>query len=419
MSDLFVSYSRDDYEFVKKFHKAIQSTERDSWTDSFDIPIGEKFWDQITKGIDEADTFVFIMSPSSVEKVFRKENYEWCQREIEYAAKQNKRIIPIVSQEGFILDKNILTHKILSERNWIFFNDPSEFDNSLQVLIQAIDFDLSNIKKHAELTLHRYRRTNKSYTEDLGDGVKLTLMLIPASEFLMGAPKDEPEGYKYEKPQHLVKVPQFLMGRYPITQAQWHVVCGYPQIERELNSDPSEFKGDNRPVENVSWDDAQEFCKRLSAQTGKEYRLPSEAQWEYGCRAGTKTRFHFGEIITAEIANYSGTEIYNNGPKREYRQQTMEVGMFPANEWGLHDMHGNVWEWCEDDWHSNYEGAPNDGSAWVETDRESTRGLLRGGAWKDVTPVHCRSACRHSNSRDRHNNCIGFRVCCVLPRTFS
>ena len=249
--------------------------------------------------------------------------------------------------------------------------------------------------------------------------MKLTLMLIPASEFLMGAPKDEPEGYKDEKPQHLVKVPQFLMGRYPITQAQWHVVCGYPQIERELNSDPSEFKGDNRPVENVSWDDAQEFCKRLSAQTGKEYRLPSEAQWEYGCRAGTKTRFHFGEIITAEIANYSGTEIYNNGPKREYRQQTMEVGMFPANEWGLHDMHGNVWEWCEDDWHSNYEGAPNDGSAWVETDRESTRGLLRGGAWKDVTPVHCRSACRHSNSRDRHNNCIGFRVCCVLPRTFS
>ena len=244
--------------------------------------------------------------------------------------------------------------------------------------------------------------------------MKLTLMLIPASEFLMGAPKDEPEGYKDEKPQHLVKVPQFLMGRYPITQAQWHVVCGYPQIERELNSDPSEFKGDNRPVENVSWDDAQEFCKRLSAQTGKEYRLPSEAQWEYGCRAGTKTRFHFGEIITAEIANYSGTEIYNNGPKREYRQQTMEVGMFPANEWGLHDMHGNVWEWCEDDWHSNYEGAPNDGSAWVEIDRKSTNRLLRGGSLYNI-PVICRSACRGNYSRGIRDYDIGFRVGCVPP----
>ena len=173
MSDLFVSYSRDDYEFVKKFHKAIQSTEREAWIDSSDIPKGEKFWDQITKEIDKADTFVFIMSPSSVERASSNEGYEWCRREIEYAAKQNKRIIPIVSQEAVILernilDKNILAHKILSERNWIYFGDPSDFDNSLQVLIQAIDFDLSNIKKHAELTLHRYRRTNKSYTRRSG-----------------------------------------------------------------------------------------------------------------------------------------------------------------------------------------------------------------------------------------------------------
>ncbi len=269
------------------------------------------------------------------------------------------------------------------------------------------------------LTLHRYRRTNKSYTEDLGEGVKLTLMLIPAGEFLMGAPEDEPESYADEKPQHLVNVPQFLMGRYPITQAQWRrVVYGYPQIKRELNPDPSEFKGDNRPVENVSWEDAQEFCERLSAQTRKEYRLPSEAQWEYGCRAGTKTPFHFGEIITAEIANYNGTEIYNNGPEGEYRKQTIEVGMFPANEWGLHDMHGNVLEWCEDDWHSDYEGAPSDGSAWVESDRESTNRLLRGGSWNN-DPVNCRSAYRGNDSRDGRNGNIGFRVCCVPPRTFS
>ena len=268
------------------------------------------------------------------------------------------------------------------------------------------------------LTLHCYRRTNRSYTEDLGNGVKLTLMLIPAGEFLMGAPEDEPESDDDERPQHLVNVPQFLMGRYPITQAQWRVVSGYPQIERKLNPDPSRFKGDNRPVERVSWNDAQEFCQRLSAQTGKDYRLPTEAQWEYGCRAGTKTPFHYGEIITAEIANYRGTTTYNNGPKGEYREQTIDVGMFPANEWGLHDMHGNVWEWCEDDWHSDYEGAPNDGSAWVETDRESTNRLLRGGCWSYL-PVYCRSACRNNYSRVFRYDDLGFRVCCVPPRTFS
>ena len=268
------------------------------------------------------------------------------------------------------------------------------------------------------LTLHRYRRTNKSYTEDLGDGVKLTLMLIPSGEFLMGAPEEEPGSQGNERPQHLVEVPQFLMGRYQITQAQWRVVYGYPQIERELNPDPSRFKGDHRPVERVSWEDAQEFCERLSAQTGKEYRLPSEAQWEYCCRAGTKTPFHFGEIITAEIANYNGTGIYNNGPKGEYREQTTEVGMFPANEWGLHDVHGNVLEWCEDDWHSNYEGAPNDGSAWVEINRKSTRRVLRGGSWFN-NPVGCRSACRDHDSRVIRLNGFGFRLCCVPPRTFS
>ena len=248
--------------------------------------------------------------------------------------------------------------------------------------------------------------------------MKLTLMLIPAGEFLMGAPEDEPGSQGNERPQHSVEVPQFLMGRSPITQVQWRVVAGYPQIERELNPDPSRFKGNNHPVEKVRWDDAQEFCQRLSAQTGKEYRLPSEAQWEYCCRAGTTTPFHYGETITSEIANYRGIKIYNNGPKGEYREQTVEVGMLPANEWGLHDMHGNVWEWCEDDWHSDYEGAPNDGSAWVETDRKSMSRLLRGGSWYN-DPVVCRSSFRDYVSLVNRVNDIGFRVCCVPPRTSS
>lgn len=270
----------------------------------------------------------------------------------------------------------------------------------------------------SNLTVYRYRRTNKSYTEDLGNGVGLTLMLIPAGEFVMGAPVEEPESLIQERPQHRVRVAQFLMGRYPVTQAQWRVVAGYDRIDRELDPNPSRFKGDNRPVERVSWEDGQEFCRRLSARTGKEYRLPSEAEWEYGCRAGTETPFHYGETITSELANYNGSYTYNNGPKGEDRGETTEVGLFPANEWGLHDMHGNVWEWCEDGYHGSYEGAPEHRSDWLGSDRENTEKVLRGGSWFG-NPGNCRSACRYYDSRDFISFGIGFRVCCVAPRTFS
>ena len=278
--------------------------------------------------------------------------------------------------------------------------------------------DISSNTLPNHLTLHRYKRTNKSYTEDLGNDVKFTLMLIPAGEFSMGAPAEEPESGNDERPQHLVKVPQFLMGRYPVTQAQWRVVAGYDGSAQELDPDPSDFKGDNRPVENVSWDDAQEFCRRLSAQTGKNYRLSSEAQWEYACRAGMTTAFHFGETITPELANYYTESSYNGSPTSENRGETTDVGCFPANDWGLCDMHGNVWEWCEDDWHDSYEGAPSDGSAWVESDRTETRRLLRGGSWFD-DPGGCRSAVRYDDSRDDRYDFVGFRVCCVPPRLSS
>ena len=227
----------------------------------------------------------------------------------------------------------------------------------------------------------------------------------------MGAPKKESESRDSERPTHEVTVQSFYMGRHQVTQAQWKVVAGYPQIDRPLNPDPSNFKGDRLPVEKVDWDDAQEFCNRLSAHTGKTYRLPSEAEWEYACRAGTTTAFHFGETIAPELANYRGISTYNDGPKGEYREKTIGVGSFPANAWGLHDMHGNVWEWCEDDWHSNYDRAPDDGSAWVESDRKSTYWLLRGGSWYDI-PVNCRSATRNYYTRDFRDYIVGFRVSC-------
>ncbi len=268
----------------------------------------------------------------------------------------------------------------------------------------------------ADLLLRPEDRQASYFTERLADSADLQMILVPSGEFQMGSPKNEPERSKNEDPQHLVNVPSFFMGRYPITQAQWRFVAGLPQVEQALNPDPSNFKGDTLPVEKVSWYNATEFCVRLSAHTKRTYRLPSEAEWEYACRAGTTTPFYFGDIITTDVVNYHGEYSYNNSPTGEYRKKTTPVDHFEfANAWGLSDMHGNVWEWCEDHWHSNYEGAPTDGSAWLSENADASR-VIRGGSWSSL-PVYCRSACRPDISPRETNIDLGFRVVCSSPRT--
>ncbi|WP_413167688.1 formylglycine-generating enzyme family protein [Capilliphycus salinus ALCB114379] len=278
---------------------------------------------------------------------------------------------------------------------------------------------MSNDSNEKRIIITRYKRTGQYFTENLGDGVGLDMVLIPGGTFLMGSPEDELESRDNERPQHEVTIQPFFLGRYTVTQVQWRVVASYPQVDRELNPDPSVFKGDNRPVENVNWEDVIEFCKRLSHKTGREYKLPSEAQWEYACRAGTRTPFHFGETITTDLANYDGTNdqsgLYSKVRKGEYQEQTTDVGSFPPNNFGLHDMHGNVFEWCEDDWHDNYEGAPIDGSAWIDEDRTNTDRVLRGGSWDTFSSI-CRSACRISIYRHIVFD-ISFRVVCMMPLT--
>ena len=281
------------------------------------------------------------------------------------------------------------------------------------------------------------------------------MVLIPDGSFWMGTEDEEIErlvkeyeweGYRRERPQHQVNISRFFMGRYPITQEQWRVVAGWEQVEREFKSDdPSHFKEDyedidrwQRPVENVSWEDAKEFCARLSEKTKREYRLPTEAEWEYACRAVKgedltveewnrkyHQPFHFGETISTELANYGGTDLiihgkafpgnYGRGVKGIYRKQTTPVGYFKvANNFGLSDMHGNVWEWCEDDWHENYQGASEDGSPWVS--KSSGTKVRRGGSWLP-SPHYCRSAFRFCDPYHDLYFDIGFRVVCVPPRT--
>jgi formylglycine-generating enzyme required for sulfatase activity len=246
--------------------------------------------------------------------------------------------------------------------------------------------------------------------EDLGNDIQLDMMLIPGGTFLMGSPESEEGRYSDESPQHEVTIEPFFMGKYQVTQEQWRFVAQLPQVNRELEQDPSYFKGDNRPVEQVSWEDAVEFCDRLSQYTGRTYRLPSEAEWEYACRAGTKTPFHFGDNITTDLVNYDGTYPYKSAPKGKYREQTTDVGTFPPNAFGLYDMHGNLDEWCLDDWHENYIDAPTDGSAWNSQSGSNTK-LLRGGSWL-YNARNCRSANRNRNLRGIRGNFYGFRVVC-------
>lgn len=238
---------------------------------------------------------------------------------------------------------------------------------------------------------------------DLGNGVAMELMRIPGGRFQMGSPRRPDSSFNDEAPVHDVRIREFLLARYPVTQAQWKAVMG---------NNPSYHKGDRLPVETVSWEEAREFCRKLNERLGSggaaSFRLPSEAEWEYAARAGTTTDYAFGDSINPDQVNYDG----NHPPERRkgrYRGRTVEVGSLgPPNGWGLYDMHGNVSEWCEDDYHGSYDGAPNDGRPWVDLVRASFR-VNRGGGWYDPA-VNCRSAARGYDAPGYRGFIIGFRV---------
>jgi formylglycine-generating enzyme required for sulfatase activity len=275
------------------------------------------------------------------------------------------------------------------------------------------------------LLLKRTSHKAQFFRERLSNTVSLDMMLISSGTFLMGSSENEidsatptlHERNPNQSPQHYVTVPSFCMGKYPITQEQWRVVSNLPQVERELNPEPSEFSGGIRPVEQVSWFDAQEFCARLSKFTKREYRLPSEAEWEYACRAKTTSPFHFGETITTDLANYHGEDYYGRGSIGINREKTTSVGTFPPNVFGLHDMHGNVLEWCLDCYHQDYKGAPTDGSAWIDPDTTNMERIMRGGAWNTFPQFCCSASRAHYIPNIRRASNQGFRIACNIKKT--
>jgi eukaryotic-like serine/threonine-protein kinase len=285
--------------------------------------------------------------------------------------------------------------------------------------LKSFDFDVVTVDATGGIT-DRKKGQARYVAEDLGGGMTLDMVEIPGGGFTMGSPANEADRSNDEGPPHQVTTTGFNMGKFEVTQAQWRAVASLPKVGRDLDPDPSKFKGDNLPVEQVSWEDAMEFCVRLSEANGRTYRLPSEAEWEYACRAGTTTALAFGETVTPELVNYDGNYPYGsaaNGSaaKGTYRETTTAAGSagYP-NAFGLYDMHGNLWEWCMDYWHESYSGAPTDGSSWQRGGDASLR-VLRGGSWYS-SASSCRSASRRRLSPDYRDDNLGFRVV-VAART--
>lgn len=261
-------------------------------------------------------------------------------------------------------------------------------------------FETVSVDGNGEI-IERHPGAATCLTASLGERVTLDLVSIPGGTFVMG----DARHHQDEQPLRQVTVSPFYIGKYPITQAQYRAIMG---------DDAGLGVGADYPIENISWHDAIEFCHKLSQLTGKTTTLPSEAQWEYACRAGTNTAFHFGDTITPDVANYNGDYPYGGAPRGENREQTTPVGSFPANAFGLYDMHGNVWEWCLDAYQPSYQGAPTDGSAGVDlslTEGDLKR-VMRGGAW-DYVARGCRSAVRCSLAAGIRMGGCGLRVVLV------
>ena len=229
------------------------------------------------------------------------------------------------------------------------------------------------------------------------------MVALPVGEFLMGSPEDEEGRFNDEGPQHRVTIGRrFAIGRYPVTFDEYDYFC--EATERKKPEDKG-WGRSRQPVVVVSWRDAVAYCAWLASKTGQPYRLPSEAEWEYACRAGTTTRYAFGDAITPKDANYSESNL----------GKTAEVGSYSPNAWGLYDMHGNVWEWVEDIYHDSYKGAPTDGTAWIDSEGEnsSRNRVIRGGSWY-ISPRDLRSANRNWIVPGNRYNILGFRVARTL-----
>ncbi|MEY2914084.1 MAG: Serine/threonine-protein kinase pkn1 [Cyanobacteriota bacterium] len=412
---VFLSHASEDKEtFARELYERLISENYRVWFDEKEIEWGDKLDSKITEGLKKSQYGMVVISPNYFAK-----HKEWTLMEFDKIL-ESEKILPILHGIDLQQIKKDYEEEYKRIKNWAAISSDPGIEYIVQKTREKLGIPTKRFEfKTAEISTNLLSTVTKTksaeyFTQNLRNGVTLEMVSIPGGTFIMGSPENEEGYHSSESPQHQVTVPPFFMGKYPVTQEQWRVVAALPKVKIDLESDPSCFKGNgstsltnNLPVECVSWNDAQEFCARLSQMANKTYRLPTEAEWEYACRGGTTTPFYCGETISTDLANYDGNYTYGQGQKGEYREKTTEVGKFPANPFGLYDMCGNVWEWCEDGWHENYINAPTDGSAWTCPSTEYM--LLRGGSW-NLSAGSCRAADRFGNSRDGRGNYCGFRV---------
>ncbi|NEZ60332.1 SUMF1/EgtB/PvdO family nonheme iron enzyme [Adonisia turfae] len=440
MIRIFLAHASEDKAAVTDLYNRLKASGFEPWLDKVNLLPGQSWRAEIPKAIKNSHVFIACLSQKSIQKQgYIQREFKMALNEMADRPSGQIYLIPVRLDDCRIPDLRQEDYGIsLSDYQWVNFFESDGYDRLVkgietgfadvlaqpgasQPALETFSFEVVTVDRKGTVN-HREQKSAAYYRADLGSGVYLDLVKIPWGRFWMGSPDSETDRFDREGPQHKVQVPEFYMGKYPVTQRQWRAVSLLDDVDIELKPDPSQFKGDSRPVERVSWYETVEFCQRLARHTGAEYRLPSEAEWEYACRAGTATSFHFGATITTELANYRGTDAkeygwsgsYGAGPKGEYRQQTTDIGRFSANAFGLYGMHGNVYDWCQDHWHDNYDGAPTDGSAWI-TDNEQARRVVRGGAW-NYSPRYCRSAYRVNGTPGYRVNYIGFRVVCSAPR---
>jgi len=383
---IFLCHSSGDKPEVRNLYKRLSSDGFDPWLDEEDLLPGQEWKVEIPKAVKTSDVVIVCLS----HKAINKSGY--VQREIKFALDKAEEqpegtifLIPLKLEECDVPER-------LQRWQWVNLFEEKGYERLMgslrfraETITSGSDPELNLIQRHEEVT----------YVEEIETSINskdMEFVLIQPGEFDMGSPANETGRFDDEERIHHVTISEaFYLGKYEVTQKQWHEV---------MEDSPSYYKGDDLPVENVSWDDVQEFIEKLNEKEGtNKYRLPSEAEWEYAARAGTTTRYSFGDDDSkvGEYAWYSE----NSGGK------THPVGKKEANPWGLYDVHGNVWEWVQDEWHDTYNGTPDDGSAWEDGSGASR--VFRGGCWF-LSTRFCRSATRYRYAPGVRARRIGFRL---------
>jgi formylglycine-generating enzyme required for sulfatase activity len=387
MWDVGIWHVRDDeWGIVIPLAEALRRGGLDVEYKSFALSSYEQFQQVIERGLKRAKCGLLLVSPHFLASPWpddgldyvrtRKHGEETTILHIWHNVTREEvaRIAPILAEELAILTSEGLDQVAQLVQSVFTEQDQSKHEFSFETVI--LDAWGQEVQREQFI--------RPQHIEDLGHGIVLEMVPIPGGTFLMGASEAEEKQRRQELPRRTVTVASFCIGKFPVTQEQWEVVMGV---------NPATFKGPKRPVEAISWHDAETFCQRLTERSSRPYRLPSEVEWEYACRAGTSTPFYFGDTITSDVANYNGTTRYASEPLGIFRGETTDVGLFPPNSFGLYDMHGNVREWCADFWHETYQFASTKtAKPWMEGGNPSLR-VLRGGAW-DFNCFSCRSAAR-------------------------